>query len=429
MKLTIHRGDKEIGASCIEFKSDAGASIFIDAGLELCGEKAKLPKSIETADAVFLSHAHPDHFGLLGSVPENVPLYCGAITESVLQIMTAFNGGKFGKISRKFLHLKTGEEIKVKDISITPFLTDHSVPDSYAFLVKADGKSVFYSGDFRSGGRKHGCIPRILSLVKKPDILIADFTCIEGLRDGIRTENELEEKIAEFIRANSNLPVFAICSAINVDRIVTLYKAARRSKRIFVCDIYTALILWAMGKQGAKVPQLTWDFVKVLSRDGTSKTQRILLEICFENLGFQDFRNIVYRKSASITVDEISENPHKYLLKLNRVRDVPKACKIGKLALIYSMWSGYLEAEFDKRGQFKELMNDSDIIFEKLHAGGHSTREDLMKFIRGIAPKHILPFHTNSRKFIIEHKDELLREISSTSQFITDGYEHELQVP
>lgn len=429
MKLIIHRGDKEIGGSCIEIRSNSGASIFIDAGLELYGEKATLPKEIENTDAVFLSHAHPDHFGLLGGVPPNIPMYCGEITESILQIMIAFNGDKFDKIDRKFLHFKSGEEVKIKDISITPFLTDHSVPDSYAFLVKADGKTVFYSGDFRTGGRKHHCITRILNAVKKPNILIADCTCIEGRKEGIKTEEELEEKIVNLISANSNLPVFAICSAINVDRIVTLYKATRRNKRIFVCDIYTALILWAMGRSGAKVPQITWEYVKVLSRDDIAKSQRVLLELFFKKLGFQDFKDIIYRKNASITAEEISKSPHKYLLKLNRVRDIQKACGIEKFLLIYSMWSGYLTPEFDKRGHYRDLMGDTNIIFENLHTGGHPTREDLKKFINEMSPEYLLPFHTNSQDYIIAHKDELFGDICCTQRLITEIYGSELKVP
>lgn len=428
MKLIIHRGDKEIGGSCIEIRSNSGASIFIDAGLELYGEKATLPKEIENTDAVFLSHAHPDHFGLLGGVPPNIPMYCGEITESILQIMIAFNGDKFDKIDRKFLHFKSGEEVKIKDISITPFLTDHSVPDSYAFLVKADGKTVFYSGDFRTGGRKHHCITRILNAVKKPNVLIADCTCIEPREGSIKTEEELAEKITETISANSNLPVFALSSAINVDRIVTFYKAARRNKRVFVCDIYTALILWAMGRSGTKVPQITWECAKVLSRGDIAKSQRVLLELSFKKLGFKDFRDIIYRKNTSITAEEISKNPHKYLLKLNRVRDLQSACKMEKLLLIYSMWSGYLTPEFDKRGQYRDLMGDTNIIFENLHTGGHSTREDLKKFINEMSPEYLLPFHTNSQDYIIAHKDELFGDFSCPPRLITELNENELNV-
>ncbi|MEI8225655.1 MAG: hypothetical protein WCG82_06975 [Bacteroidota bacterium] len=31
---------------------------------------------------------------------------------------------------------------------------DHSTPEAFAFLIEADEKRVFYSGDFRASGRK-----------------------------------------------------------------------------------------------------------------------------------------------------------------------------------------------------------------------------------------------------------------------------------
>ena len=396
MRLIIHRGNTEIGASCVEIRSENGTSIFIDAGSELCGEKAKLPNAIESADAVFLSHAHPDHFGLLGKVPENILVYCGKITETILKVMIAFNGDKFEEIYRSFSSFKNKEEIKIKDISITPFLTDHSVPDSYAFLVKADGKSLFYSGDFRTGGRKKYCIPNILKAVKNPDILIADCTCIEERKDAIRNEFELEERISQLLSANATLPAFALFSSINVDRIVTFYKVALRNKRIFVCDIYTALILWAMAKNNVNVPQITWSMVKVLSRDGIAQSQRNQLQKCFKELGFEDFRDIVYRPNVSIKLKDIAKAPGKYLLKVSYVRDVQKACGFEKFVAIYSMWNGYLSPEFDRRGQYKDLINDSNVIFEKLHTGGHSEQKDLLDFIANIAPKKFVPFHTNA---------------------------------
>lgn len=403
MKLIIHRGNTEIGASCMEIRSSNNASIFIDAGLELYGEKAELPNAIKNADAIFLSHAHPDHFGLLGGVPKNIPMYCGKITENILRIMTAFNCDKFEKIDRNFSHFKNKEEIKIKDISITPFLTDHSVPDSYAFLVRADGKSLFYSGDFRTGGRKIYCTKNILNSIKNPDVLIADCTCIEGRKDTIKNEFELEEKISQLLLANPTLPAFALFSSINVDRIVTFFKASLRNKRIFVCDIYTALILWVMVKNNVNVPKITWDNVKVLSRDDIAKSQRCLLEVCFEELGFEDFRDIIYRTNVSIKLKDIAKAPEKYLLKFNQVRNVQKACGFEKFVAIYAMWSGYLSPKFDKHGQYKDLINDKNVIFEKLHTGGHSEQKDLLDFIANIAPKKFVPFHTNAPEKLLEN--------------------------
>ena len=44
--------------------------------------------------------------------------------------------------------------VEIGPFRVTPYLVDHSAFDAYALLVEADGKRVFYSGDFRGHGRK-----------------------------------------------------------------------------------------------------------------------------------------------------------------------------------------------------------------------------------------------------------------------------------
>lgn len=167
MKIIIHRGNSEIGASCLEIQSERGARVLIDAGAELDGAKAELPPDIGSIDAAFISHAHPDHFGLAGAIPKNVPIYCGEIAGKIIQTAGAF-GSKFGAGGFEFIPFKNGVEIRIKDICITPILTDHSVPDSYAFLVQADDKKVLYTGDFRLTGRKQGAAKRLIKTVATP---------------------------------------------------------------------------------------------------------------------------------------------------------------------------------------------------------------------------------------------------------------------
>ncbi len=187
MKIIIHRGNLEIGASCIEIQSNKGARIILDIGLELEGEKASLPSNIGGVNAILISHAHPDHFGLLDTLNADIPCYCGEITEAFLKAMTCFNSS-YGKFDKKFLHFKDRQEFIIDDIKFTPFLTDHSVPDSYAFLIEADGKRVFYSGDFRNTGRKDYCQANILKYIKNIDALIIEGTCIEGRESAIQRD-------------------------------------------------------------------------------------------------------------------------------------------------------------------------------------------------------------------------------------------------
>ena len=78
---------------------------------------------------------------------------------------------------------------------------DHSAFDAYALLVEADGKRVYYSGDFRGHGRKAALFE---GMVRNPpgniDVLLMEGTTIgrTGSEEGFATEDDLEN---EFLRA------------------------------------------------------------------------------------------------------------------------------------------------------------------------------------------------------------------------------------
>jgi len=66
------------------------------------------------------------------------------------------------------------------------------------------------------------------------------------------TEEELEACFIERMRAASGM-VLVWCSGQNIDRLVTVYKACRKTRKQFVIDMYTAEILRAIGNP--KLPQ------------------------------------------------------------------------------------------------------------------------------------------------------------------------------
>lgn len=82
MKITIHRGQNQIGGSIIEIASDT-TKIILDAGSEL-DEEIPVAPDVEglffgkaAYDAVFISHYHGDHLGLCDQVLPEIPIYIG----------------------------------------------------------------------------------------------------------------------------------------------------------------------------------------------------------------------------------------------------------------------------------------------------------------------------------------------------------------
>ena len=93
MTLTIHRGTHEIGGSCVEICTDK-AKILIDLGMPLDYDKHTTEEQTQIrsdaaewckgADAIFLSHAHADHYGFLDLLPQDTPIYATEETFAML---------------------------------------------------------------------------------------------------------------------------------------------------------------------------------------------------------------------------------------------------------------------------------------------------------------------------------------------------------
>lgn len=125
-----------------------------------------------------------------------------------------------------------------------------------AFPYEAEGESVLYTGDFRSNGRK-SFDALLKSLPDSLDALLCEGTTLS--RDGhvTVTERELEEQAVKLFRETTG-PVFVLQSSMNIDRIVTMYRAAKRSGRIFLEETYMADVAAAAGD---RIPNPAFDDV------------------------------------------------------------------------------------------------------------------------------------------------------------------------
>jgi ribonuclease J len=239
MNIKIHRTSDSASETLIEI-STAKTNILFDLGANLDG--SAVPSAFDSFDftkfnAVFLSHAHTDYVGLA-----NKTVYLSELTSRIISATYVYNMEKAPAFSGFY---QDKVSISVGDITVTPILADSETFDSYLFLIKGEGKSILYSGDYHANGRTS--FEEILkNLPAKVDTLLCEGMGLTRADVNSITERDLEEKATEILDKKTG-PVFAMLSSTDIDRISTLFRAAKRCGRSFLEDLYMANITDAIG--------------------------------------------------------------------------------------------------------------------------------------------------------------------------------------
>jgi ribonuclease J len=389
MRVRIHRGAEQIGGSSVEVEAN-GSRIIIDLGLPLDAEDvdvALLPAvpGLQAPDpsllAVVLSHGHRDHWGLLPLIRADLPVILGEATHRILSAAAFFVPGTTAPTNVIFL--RDLQPLALGPFRITPLLVDHSAYDAYALLIEAGGKRLLYTGDLRAHGRKASLFER---LVKQPpeeiDVMLMEGTSI-GRGDGnYPTEAEIEDSLAaEFDQTEGAVLIFA--SPQNVDRMVSIFRACKRTRRSFVVDLYAAEILRATGNEN--VPQTTWPDVDVF----VPQRQRRYIK----NKGL--FEQVNRHHHERIFVEHLKTKAARsvFLCRRSMLADFERGECLSGAHAIWSQWSGYLR---NPEGEALSLeLDQKGIPLKVIHTSGHASVNDLKRLAAAIAPKALVPIHTS----------------------------------
>jgi len=402
MQVCIHRGTKEVGGTCIEIESE-GKRIVLDVGLPLNVENSirHLPtvKGFREPDAsllaVVLSHPHQDHYGLSHYLHPEIPMIMGGAAERILKASALFT--PTGAAFKHVLHLEHGKKLNIGPFVITPYLNDHSAYDAYSLLVVAEGKRLLYSGDLRGHGRKSTFFERLLQQPpSNVDVLLMEGTTIgrAGPESQFKTEKELEQEFLEQIRKTHGMAL-VWTSGQNIDRLVTVFKATKRSGRQLIMDMYTAEILRETGN--LKLPQGTWDGVRVFLPDSQKRQ--------IKKNGQYDRTNAY--SSNRIYPEELADAASRstMLFRPSMSRELERAGCLKEARLIYSLWRGYLKHKDQQR--FLEWLKSHDIPLVHCHTSGHASPQDLQRYAKAIAPRMLVPIHSFETKRFKDYFDNV----------------------
>lgn len=265
MSITIHRGLDQIGG-CITEISTATSRVFIDMGSNLPGSGQQMSKEEEHEfvanlfsqnqkenEAVIYTHAHEDHVGMFVHVPKNVPQYIGEGGRELLLakyrtlLKALLSADEVVSVKEKIRRLEAfhvwekprrrPKAFCIGDIVITPFYCNHSIYDAYMFLIEADGKRIWHTGDYREHGFLGKRLEKVLrAYAKDIDVLITEGTNLKKPEKCIH-ESVVSSKMSHVMQAFKY--VFVLASSTDIDRLAAIKKAAKYAhKELYINSAY-----------------------------------------------------------------------------------------------------------------------------------------------------------------------------------------------
>ena len=306
-----------------------------------------------TLHAILISHPHLDHYGLLGKVASEVPVLMGAEAAAVLRAASFFSSGAAIEPAACFADR---EPLSVGPFTVTPFLNDHSAFDAYSLLIEADDRRLFYTGDIRGHGRKRALFEALLGNPPlNVDVMLMEGTNVrsDARRDTevLESESDLELRFVDLLRGTRGA-VAVVGSAQNLDRLVTVYRAARRSGRQLVVDLYGASVAAASRPT---IPQVGFPDLRVY----VPQRQRVLVKES------REFDRVNQLGGSRVFGEELRSTPDKFVYHVPTsvvFELIAQEAIVTPGAVVWSLWEGYLRDGSGQRLRAKLLDKTNAVL-------------------------------------------------------------------
>ena len=345
-------------------------------------------------------HGHEDHVGLFEYIPDKVSQYMSEGTMKLLSIKygllsegaslkvnelrkrnctseeyddavsslkKAENKCKLLKrmcIWKRTAPRKVPKSIIVGDIKVTPFFNCHSIYDSHMFLIEADGKRIWHTGDYREHGYMgKGLIPTLKRYATHIDTLITEGTMLKR-EDKCIHERDVSGKMAYVMRAFKY--VFVLASATDIERLAAIKEAANAAgKRMYVCSKFMKQTMSFFTEQEGEISHGLFAFRPKLYN------QRFLNGI---------------KRNGMVMIAGASQK--------DRLQEFLKELPQEEMLLIYSSWDGYYRnPEQVKANPFYKEIREMFYNVVDLHTSGHADRGTMENVIKMVNPKEVICIH------------------------------------
>lgn len=391
MRITIHRGADQIGGTITEYEHN-GWRLFVDFGEQLPGAPISdlpdfegLTKGDFSKTAVLVTHYHGDHIGNIHHIPDDIPVYMGALGIEIQKITS----GRLKNIDKKhasLLERLNRAKIFRADITfefgpfrILPIVIDHSAFDAYAFRIEADSIKIFHTGDFRMHGFRGKKLLNVIdNIIGKVDYVVCEGTNIIRPDVTLQSESELQRLMEKDFKQHKFNIVYL--SSTNIDRLFSIYHAALKIGMPFLVDYYQKDIMDVVVEK-----EQIWT-KSILYRYGSRMP--MVLKYDKENPGeyFTNKKFISYLEQKGYVL--IARSNPSFDRLIERLPGEPKQCYL-------SMWEGYVN-DPSSPSYNVNLASSLGKGYIYRHTSGHCDIKSLHNLFTKLSPKAIIPIHTDS---------------------------------
>lgn len=342
-------------------------------------------------DAVFLSHAHLDHYGYLSMLHRDVPVYCGDTTQKLMSAITETRRASFETDYRglDYRTFRTGAALELGDVTLRPVHVDHSIPGAYGVVVETSTGAFVYTGDLRAHGRASHLTRDFAEAASRSgaNLLLTEATNMVG--GSVSSEEEVARKLETVIREARGLAM-ASFSGMDTDRLTSFHRAALASDRKLAVTMRQAFLLSKL--EGARIEGLPR-----LGRDGLVIYRR-------NKKRYERWEEEVSERAGVVTAEDITASPRSYVMATSLsdmegmvgVKAVP-----GSVYILSSSEPYNEEMELDQQ-RLVEWLDYYGMPLYHIHVSGHIMPQQLRSLVSRIGAKRVAPIHT-------EHPDLFLK--------------------
>jgi len=180
--------------------------------------------------------------------------------------------------------------------------------------------------------------------------------------------------------------VFVSVPSQNIDRIISIYRAARQTGRKFIIDLHSAELFDRIKDYSDEIPQPSWPYVLLwypwFQRENYYKS----------GLGWVMRKHKEWKK----TIKEFSSEIPRSVMMIRPPfwKEIENNTDLSNSVWVYSMWRGYLERS-EPLKRLQRWTDEKGIPFVFIHTSGHANISDLKRLEEALSPQQVLiPIHS-----------------------------------